>query len=307
MSILVEHPGAHTTVQDLGRPGQRSAGVPLGGAVDPLALRVANWLVGNDENTAALECLLVGPRLRFRRHALLALCGARAAGVPHWQAFEVRAGEMLELSKLENGAAAYLAVAGGIDVPPILGSRSTDTRLGWGGVNGRALRAGDRLKTGAVKSVEPAGQWRVNFADWYPIGDPLRIVRGAQWSEFASNWSHRRFKVTARSDRMAIRLRGEALERSRNEDLPSSPVCPGTIQVPPDGQPIVLLADAQTLGGYPKIGHVISVDLPRAAQLRPGELVYFEEVSIQRAHELQHQRGRELALLGQGIADKLKA
>jgi antagonist of KipI len=306
LTLTIEHPGAFTTIQDLGRPGFRAAGVPLGGAVDSLALRVANMLVGNDPGAAGLECALVGPRVRFADDAIVAICGAKPRELPHWQPFEVRGGTALSLADLSDGAYAYLAIAGGIDVPLVMNSRSTDTRVGWGGIEGRALRTGDSLHTGAARIAKARGEWSINFRSWYATDPAVRILPGREFDQFGRDWLTVSFQAGSRSDRMGVRLRGPALQRKCSEELASSSVLPGTIQVPPDGQPVVLLCDAQTIGGYPRIGHVIGVDHARVAQLRPGSSVRFSEVTIDAAHELWRARSRELAILRTGIQAKLR-
>jgi antagonist of KipI len=308
VAIIVEEPGAQTTVQDLGRAGLRSAGVPLGGGADSLALATANMLVGNSDGDAALQCMLSGPKIRFESDTLVAVCGARADGVPHWTAFHVPAGEVLSLSKLSEGVYAYLAIAGGIDVPVVLGSRGTDIRVGWGGFEGRALRAGDTLKIGtppcrgSTAGRRVNGAWRVDYEPWYPKASPIRIVKGPEWNEFDPMWTAGVYRVTPNSDAMGVRLAGAALKRNREGDMQSAPVIPGTIQVPRDGQPIVMLANAQTLGGYPRLANVISADLHRVAQSAPGTDLRFAEISLRDAHELRCRRAAELEHLRCGIA-----
>jgi antagonist of KipI len=302
VSIVIEDPGAQTTVQDLGRAGLRSAGVPQGGAVDPLALVVANMLVGNCDGDAALQCMLIGPIIRFESDRLVAICGAVADGVPHSTAFRARAGETLSLAKLRGGVYACVAIAGGIDVPSILGSRSTDVRVGWGGLDGRPLRGGDKLTLGKPRYLKSTGDWRVNSEPWYPARDPIRMVRGPEWNEFDPSWTAQVFRVTPRTDAMGVRLAGKALIRDGERDMQSAPVVPGTIQVPPDGQPIVLLANAQTLGGYPRVANVISADVHRVGQTRPGTDLRFTEISLAEAHALGRQRATELEYLRYGIA-----
>jgi antagonist of KipI len=295
-SIFIEHAGTCTTIQDLGRSRLRRMGVPEGGAADKLAMRIANLLVGNDDNDACIECALVGPNVRFTDDATIAICGARAAHLPYWQAFRVCAGETLSLANLREGAYAYLAIAGGIDVPCALASRSTDIRTGWGGFRGRTLRSGDEIPIGRVTIAPDSRKRQVGYHNWYEPG-AVRIVRGAESDEFAPDWVDSTYEVTSRSDRMGLRLKGPVMVRSRDLELPSSPVFPGTIQVPPDGQPIVLQADAQTLGGYPKIAHVITVDLPRTAQHRPGSSMRFCHVTLEEAQAHASERARQISLV----------
>jgi antagonist of KipI len=288
-ALTVVQPGLFTTIQDLGRPGHRAAGVPLSGAADPVSLRLANLLVGNPEDAAALECTLLGPTLRFERDSVMALVGGDFPGWPGNAATRVPAGTVITLGHATAGCRGYLAVAGGIVVEPVLGSRSTLVAAGLGGLGGRPLRAGDRLAAGAAGGGQrAAGQLAVQ-----PHRGPcvLRIIPGEQAEVFAvAAWS-RNFRVSSRSDRMGVRLEGASLPGAGAfAGMGSVAVFPGTVQVPPDGQPIVLLADAQTIGGYPVLGQVIRADLPRAAQLRPGDHVRLEPVTLAEAHvALRHQ------------------
>jgi KipI family sensor histidine kinase inhibitor len=298
--------GMFTTVQDLGRRGQRALGVPLSGAADEFAARVANMLVGNPDDAAVLEFTLIGPELRFHHDTIVAVGGGQLAEVPGWRPLTVRAGTILRLGPLRSGCRGYLAVAGGIDVALVLGSRSTYTRALLGGHEGRPLRDGDRLPTQLTRRQFRNHWWideRVLPA--YSSEPTVRVVRGAQADEFDDAWMRERFAVTTRADRMGVRLKGIELRRSVQRELVSSPVAPGTVQVPPDGQPIVLLADAQTIGGYPQIGHVIAVDLPLVAQLRPGDGIRFQQVTLEEARRLIVVQERAIALLREGLAQKL--
>ncbi len=305
-AVEILRPGVFTTVQDLGRPGHRAEGVPLGGAADSLALRVANLLVGNAEGEAALEFTLTGPELKFLRDTLVAIGGADVDGVPPGRPFVIHAGATLDLSRLDRGCRGYLAIAGGIDVPVVLGSRSTFVRGGFGGLVGRTLRTGDRLMVPNVHRAAGA-HWQIDARIRPELAPPvtLRVVAGAHTDEFDGGLMAQAFKVSPQSDRMGVRLAGAALPRSATRELISAPVTPGTVQVPPDGQPIVLLADAQTIGGYPRLAHVITVDMARAAQLRPGDGVRFVMVSLDEARRLRHAQERALVLLRAGLAQKI--
>ncbi|MBS0633343.1 MAG: biotin-dependent carboxyltransferase [Verrucomicrobia bacterium] len=307
MEIKIHRGGLQTTVQDLGRPGHRGAGVPLSGAMDPVALRVANFLVGNAENAAALEFVLVGPELEFSQDTVVALGGVEWEGLPSWQPVAVRAGERVKIGAAKRGCRGYLAVAGGIAVDPVMGSRSTYLRGGFGGFQGRALHDGDVLPLPAV-TRQLGDHWRIDarVLPAYSAHPVVRVLRGAQTDEFGAALFGAEFKVSPQSDRMGLRLSGAALVRSSKVDLISSAVAPGTVQVPPDGQPIVLMADAQTIGGYPQAAHVISVDLPLMAQLRPGDTVKFAEVSLAEAQKLALAHEHGLALLREGLAQKLR-
>jgi antagonist of KipI len=281
-TITVIQPGLFTTIQDLGRPGHRAAGVPLSGAADSVSLRLANRLVGNRDDAAALECTLLGPTLRFEHDAVVALVGAVFPGLAGGGATRVPAGTEIPLGHATAGCRGYLAVAGGIDVEPVLGSRSTLVAAGFGGFAGRPLRAGDGLVVG--EAGERPVDRKVAAAASGEQG-VLRVIAGAQAEAFGAEAWSRTFRTSSRSDRMGVRLEGLPLPGAGAfGGLASVAVFPGTVQVPPDGQPIVLLADAQTIGGYPVLGQVIRADLPRAAQLRPGDQVRLEPVTLAEAH-----------------------
>jgi antagonist of KipI len=327
MIATIIRPGFQTTIQDLGRPGLRQFGVTPGGAVDSHALRVANLLVGNQESDAGLEIALWGLRIRFSDDLCVAWCGgafevtANGDFLPAGRACFLRAGEVLSFGGAVPGCRAWLAISGGIVVPLVLRSRSTDLRGGFGGLDGRPLLEGDILSLGKRSSVAQKLIVRLRkarIADWGApsewalpiplIGEPvLRVVRGNDWSRFSAastaNALTRPFTVSPDSDRMGARLQGPDLERSdKGADLISDAVTPGTIQIPPGGQPILLLADCQTIGGYPKLAHVITVDLPLAAQLRSGDRVRFREVPLAEAHRRLIQRQQDLVRFRIGLS-----
>jgi antagonist of KipI len=305
MDVTVTKAGMLTTVQDLGRRGFRAVGVPVSGPADAFALRVANLLVGNSENAACLECTLIGPELTFSRDTLVALGGADFPGLPPWQPVALRAVDTLKLGTAKRGCRGYLAVAGGISVPHLLGSGSTFLRGGFGGLHGRPLREGDVLSAREL-ARHLALHWHVDerILPAYSASPTVRVVAGAQAAEFGGALLTSEFKVSPQSDRMGVRLTGTPLARSRRTELLSATVLPGTIQVPPDGNPIVLLVDAQTIGGYPQVAHVISVDLPLIAQLRPGDSARFREVTLTEAHAAAHARERAIGMLREGLARK---
>lgn len=306
MEIRVIRAGMQTTVQDLGRRGHRAHGVPLSGAMDPFALRLANLLVGNSENTPGLEFTLLGPELEFSHEALVAVTGGDFDGLPMWRPVRVAAHKPIRFSAAREGCRGYLAVAGGFAVTPLLESGSTFLRGGFGGVAGRALREGDVLQAPDL-SRSVADHWRIDerILPAYSPAATVRVIRGAQAAEFGRTFFDCPYKVTAQSDRMGLRLKGPTLVRQSSVELRSATVSPGTVQVPADGQPIVLMADAQTIGGYPQIAHVISVDIPLVAQLRPGDTLAFDEVSLEQAHELALARKHAVAMLRHGLAQKL--
>lgn len=298
-AITVVQPGLFTTVQDLGRRGYRATGVPLSGAADSVSLRLANLLVGNPEDAAGIECTLLGPTLRFDRDATVALVGASFPGLLANRAVRVAAGTEITLGHATLGCRGSLAVAGGIDLPLVLGSRSTLVTAGFGGHAGRPLKAGDRLAVG-----KPHGRSRVIEAvprSLVTVRRPcvLRVIPGEQAAlAGAAIWS-RPFRASSQSDRMGLRLDGEPVAgASHDGSMASVAVFPGTVQLPPDGRPIILLADAQTIGGYPVVGQVIEADLPLAAQLRPGEEVRLQATTVQEAREALREREAAFASVG---------
>jgi biotin-dependent carboxylase-like uncharacterized protein len=260
--------GPLTTVQDRGRPGWAHLGVPPSGAADPHALALGNRLVGNDAGAAALEATLSGPRLRFRAAALVAVTGAETEASD--RPFEVGAGEVLELGRFLNGVRAYVSVRGGIDVEPVLGSRSTDLLSGLGPP---PLRDGNVLPIGREPTTAP--QLGVELPPPLPAEPMLRLLPGPRDDWFAPNALAGTWRVSPSSNRVGIRLEGPRIERIRHEELLSEGVVTGALQVPPSGHPILLLNDHPTTGGYPVLGVVHADDLPLAGQLRPGQRLSF--------------------------------
>jgi antagonist of KipI len=319
MSVIVERAGFVTTVQDLGRAGFREFGVSSGGALDSFGLRVANLLIGNDEGAAGLEITLGGLQLRFEDERVVAWCGGEfevqigSKRLPAGHAAHVRAGERLKFGRPQIGCRAWLAVSGGIDVSAVLGSRSTDLRAHFGGFEGRAFRDGDQLRLGEFRPSQTAATvgvspWTAPH-DWVSPAKPkptLRFLRGVDWKRFDASTLQRltteAFNVSPDSDRMGVRLDGPELKRVDESDLISEAVAPGTIQIPPNGKPILLLGDCQTIGGYPKIAHVITIDLGVAVQLRAGDHVRFSEVALADAHGLLVEREREFERFRIGIS-----
>lgn len=314
--IEVLRPGLLTTVQDLGRPRHRAEGVPCAGALDRVALRVANALAGNPGDAAGLEITLNGPRLHFQADALVALAGAAVdarldgAPIPGLRPVRVRTGETLEIGGSTTGCRCYLALAGGIDVPAVLGSRSTYLLGGFGGVEGRALRAGDRLSLGPASPAARAAMARIDghVGPWGarpdvlpPYGGPIHLLTGAHFQRLTGGSRERlfgeAFRLARDSDRMGCRLDGGELALVAPLELLSEGVAVGTVQLPPGGAPIILMADGGTTGGYPRIGHVATVDLPLLAQLRPGDSFRFRPISLDEAQRRLRDRERELARL----------
>jgi antagonist of KipI len=297
--------------------------------MDPLALRVANLLVGNKEGEAALEATLAGPELEFRQDTLIAICGGDlrptigGVPVPAWRPVSIAKGSVLSFGNAVAGCRAYLAVAGGFKVPRILGGRGAYLQAGIGGLGGRALQAGDALKTRrrrgrgnaptllAVRPKSSLNSTRERHApflaaSWFaganlaPYSErpTVRVVRGSEFARLRPQSQEQlfaaEFQVTPQSDRMGYRLAGPRLDFAAPCELLSEAVAAGTIQVPPDGQPIVLMADCATTGGYAKVAHVATVDLPVMAQARPGTKIRFRLISIEEAQSLY--RAREAAI-----------
>lgn len=299
--------GLLTTVQDLGRFGYQRYGVPTSGAMDLFSQRAANRLVGNSEDAATLEMTMVGPRLRFAAPATVALTGADLGAriddraMPRWESVLVEPGGVLSFSAPRDGIRAYLAVAGGIDVPTVLGSRSTYLRSKLGGLDGRPLRAGDVLSMGGTRPVLLGGtlQLPAEHVPVYGHAHSLRVVLGPQEDRFTeqgvTTFLSSPYTVTAQSDRMGYRLSGPVIEHTRGADIVSDGTPFGAVQVAGDGVPIVLLADRGTAGGYTKIATVIGPDIPRLAQAGPGDVVTFRAVTLDEAYEAVRQEEALLA------------
>ncbi len=299
-SLEVISAGLLTTVQDLGRRGYQRYGIPVCGALDPVSLRIANVLVGNPEGAAGLEITALGPTFRFASDAVVALVGAdfridlNGHAVRTWESVEVSAGSVLSIGAATDGMRAYLAISGGVDVPPVMNSRSTDIKGMFGGYEGRPLRDGDSLPIGDSPHIVnwsqqglPTGISRQpTFGQEFQI----RVVLGPQDSEFTQSGVDTLlssdYTVSSDSDRMGYRLEGEEISHQSGPDIVSDGTALGSIQVPGSGQPIVLLADRGTTGGYTKIATVIAPDIGLLSQALPGARVRFTAVSVEEAHEV---------------------
>jgi len=322
MKVLAVRAGFLTSVQDLGRPGFRGFGVSPGGALDPHAFRVTNLLVGNEESAAGLEITFGGLRLRFSDNRIIAWAGADfsartgSGSLPAGHAALVRAGEEFSIEAPAIGCRGWIAISGGFDVPLVLGSRSADLKAGFGGMDGRALRDGEALplRENSQRSLRLINQLeKTKIAAWKPPHDwsttarrepILRYLRGPDAGRCVPAaleiFAREKFFVSPDSDRMGVRLDGPRL-KGEEVDLLSEAVAPGTVQLPPNGKPILLLNDCQTIGGYPKIAQVITVDLGIAAQLRAADSVRFREVSLDDAHRALFERERDLEQFRRGI------
>ena len=294
--LVVVAPGLHSTVQDLGRFGYQAYGVPVAGALDPVGLRLANAVAGNAQGMGALEFLYSGPTLEVAVEAVRVAASAAEIEIlsdpprriPPWQSVRLARGARFRLGALRGRVCGYLAVEGGFAIAPVLGSLSTYVRGRIGGLEGRPLREGDRL---ALALDRPGERGEVRLADPPDLAPPawLRVVLGPQDDSFTKSafdaFLNQPFTVSQEADRMGLRLSGPRLDHALGFNIVSDGIATGAIQVPGSGQPIVLLADHQTTGGYPKIATVISADLPAAGRLKPGDEIGFAEVSVAEAQE----------------------
>jgi antagonist of KipI len=329
MSIKVLRPGLLSSIQDLGRYGYQKHGVIVSGAMDAFSLRIGNLLVGNMENQAGLEITLVGPQLLIKDDLLIAITGGNltpmidGVDVPMWRPVYVKGGSVLSFGPCQSGCRAYLTVGGGYELPSIMNSDSTYLRAGIGGFCGRALQKDDQLAVGtpgrntskrmsllaskAIKQSFVAPNWYAGLYGHSDAATPatVRITRGIQYDWFTAEsllqFTSQPFQVTPQSDRMGYRLKGEALKLRQPSEMISEAVALGTIQVPPDGNPIILMADRQTVGGYPKVAQVISVDVPRIAQVKPGGKIQFIEIEHREAEALYFAREKFIAEVKKGL------
>lgn len=316
MSLLVLKPGPLSLFQDAGRHGYQAYGAPVCGVMDQVAYRLANALVGNRVPLPVLEMTLSGPQIQFRQNACIAVCGAPfavrcdkrplAINRPHL----IRAGQVLDIAaapmisgRPQGQARACLAIAGGVQLATSMESASTDLKSRMGGIQGRALAKDDTLTLNRkinATAVAALAHFLDDFRIYLPAGlglaprEHIRVTRGAHWTLFGTRQQElflsSRYTITAHSDRMGYRLDGPCLEPKPGLQILSEPTAFGTIQVPPDGQPIILMADRQTTGGYPKIANVASVDLPVLARCMPGERLGLTLISLDEAHQVFRQR-----------------
>jgi len=308
MSITVLNPGMLTTVQDMGRYGYQQFGVPVSGVMDQRAAAIANILVGNSQNEAVLECTLLGPHLRFDADNCFAITGGEltasldGVSVPTYKAISAKAGQVLRFSAPAKGCRAFIAFAGGLDIKPVMGSCSTYIKAAIGGVNGRKLAKDDvigfkapcaELKNMGLRSIAS----ELITRDVYTV----HVVMGPQDDAFTdegiATFLSSTYTVSAQSDRMGCRLEGDVITHKNGGDIISDGISFGAIQVPSSGQPIIMLSDRQTTGGYTKIANVISFDLRIMAQLKPGDKIRFEKVSVSYAQDTLVTQRAALSLL----------
>jgi len=306
-------PGAYTTVQDNGRYGYQQMGIPVSGALDSFAFGVANMLVGNLVTCPVLEITIMGPRLEVLCEADVAITGAEIGfnlnerPIECWRSFKVKSGDILDIKQVKSGCRAYLAVTGGIDVPEVMGSRSTYVGGKIGGYLGRPLKQGDMIKRGKGLLLNSSRCLSSTVIPQYSSSINIHAVPGPQDDFFIEGLKtlfESEFMVTPKADRMGYRLQGPLINH-RDEvqkSIISEPSVPGGVQIPADGQPIVLMVE-QTVGGYAKIATVISTDLCKIAQATPGDTIHFEQVTLKTAHSLYRERQRLMQEIGELIAD----
>ena len=296
MSITVLNPGLLTTVQDQGRIGYQQFGVSVSGVMDPRSASLANILVGNDEKEAVLECTMMGPHLQFNQANCIAITGGDlmptldGKPIPNYTAVKVEAGQVLKFTMPKTGCRAFIAFAGGLDIPEVMGSRSTYMKAKIGGVEGRKLAKDDVIGFRAPKAELKNMNFRSMASEFVPRKEyTVRVVLGPQDDYFTDagiqTFLSEVYSVTAEFDRMGCRLEGAVIQHKEGGDIISDGIAFGAIQVPSSGQPIIMLGDRQTTGGYTKIANVISADFRILAQLKQGDKVRFEKVSVKAAQD----------------------
>lgn len=305
MGIEILQGGLLTTVQDLGRFSYQQQGISPAGAMDSRSFRLANFLVGNWENEAGLEATLMGPKIRFATQAVFAITGGdltpclNEKAIAMYRAVQANAGDVLSFHGLKSGCRSYIAFAGGLDVPPVMGSRSTLLRGAIGGYEGRKLKTGDKIGLCYPITHIPDLESRVIPAEDFTADNvTLRVLLGPQEDRFTAEGIETLLRgayvVTSQSDRMGYRLEGPKIQHKTDANIITDGIALGSVQVPGNGKPIIMMADRQSTGGYTKIANVISVDIPRLAQCKPGTQIYFQQVTLEEAHRLYRQQHEQL-------------
>jgi biotin-dependent carboxylase-like uncharacterized protein len=310
--IGIVEPGPLTTVQDLGRIGHLRYGIPPSGPMDRDAFTMANRLVGNPDGAGGLECTYMGPRFDVERACAIAVTGAPAPvtvnrePAPRWTTIALSPGDQVRVGAPRAGVFSYIAFSGGLDVPPVLGSRATYLRGALGGLEGRGLRPGDvlRLFEAPMPRVRTVPEPAVSS-----VGEvTVRVVLGPQDDRFTdegiATFLGSAYEVLPQSDRMGVRLKGPRIRHARGHDIISDGIALGSVQVPGDGQPIALLVDRQSAGGYTKLATICSIDIGRLAQVKPGHRVVFRAVDVAEAHRLLREERAGLALAVPGAEEK---
>ncbi|MGX9133930.1 5-oxoprolinase subunit C family protein [Rummeliibacillus sp. JY-2-4R] len=328
MSILVKKPGLLATIQDTGRYGYQQYGVIVSGAMDGYSLKIANHLVGNDEDEACIEISMLGTVLQFNQDSLIAITGGDLQAyinnnpAPLWRSLFVSKGSILKFKRPVVGCRAYVSIAGGFEVDPIMESKSTYLKAKIGGFSGRSLMANDEIQIGKLSEKQqhllekfkeqlPAS-WYVDYTDLVSFSreQTIQYMEGTEYAKFTEEsrylFDHSPFSITTQSDRMGYRMNGPHLKLTDKFDLLSEATTFGTVQVPSGGHPIILMADRQTTGGYPKIAQIITADLPSLAQMSPNNIVYFKKVTLEEAQQKLLKKEQILQKLKRTISEKLK-
>jgi antagonist of KipI len=304
-SIIIQSAGLLTTVQDSGRYGYQRFGMPVSGAMDVFSLQLANLLVGNQPGAACLETTFTGPEIFFTSEGAIAISGAdmnpckNGRPIPQNTTIEVKKGDILDFGGLLNGCRSYIAFAGGINVPKVMGSSSTYLRAKTGGFEGRALKTGDELSLGELPGKLRIMEIPKVIMPLYHSFQTIRIIPGPEVNRFdlegIRHFLTSEYNITDQSDRMGYRLSGQAIvQLPGNADIISAGISFGTIQIPGNGQPIILMADRQTTGGYTRIANAVSVDLTLLAQLKPGDSIRFSEISLEKAQDIYIDRQKAI-------------
>ncbi len=310
MSYLkIINPGLLTTIQDYGRAGYQQDGMPVAGAMDSYAMQLANILTGNDRNDAVIEMTFLGAEIQFNLNTTIAITGAdmspriNGTSISMYKTVNVNKGDILKLVGATKGCRTYISISGGLDIPKIMGSKSTYLRAKIGGLQGRKLKAGDEIY---IKNNENTRKIGIREMPEEVIPDYkgtiiARVILGPEDDRFTDQgiktFFQEEYKITNQSDRMGYRLEGKKIEHKNGADIISGGITLGAIQVPGHGQPIIMMADRQTTGGYTKIANVISVDIPYLAQLKPGDRIRFKKITLDEAHKLIKQREEKLEKL----------
>lgn len=328
MSISVLNSGLLTTIQDRGRYGYEKYGIIVSGAMDQYSMRIANILVGNEENEGVFEITLIGPSLKIKKGNLISITGADISPtinekkVSMWRPIYLNEDCILKFGKCVSGCRAYIAISGGIDVPVIMGSKSTYLRCKIGGQDGRKIKKGDVINIGKKPSMslelidklkEINTKKSFVYTKWYAKGlninnnfpVDIRVFEDMQFKnikeESIKEFFTKPFIIDSKSDRMGYRLNGPKIELNEKIEMISGEVSIGTIQIPPDGNPIILLADRATAGGYPKIAHVTLYDIPKLVQLKASDKIVFKKVTLKEAEELYLKREMYIEKLKKSI------
>jgi antagonist of KipI len=312
-SIEIVKPGLLTTIQDKGRKGYQQYGISVSGVMDPFAHRIANILVGNGEDESTIEMTLQGPTIKFHCSAVISICGGDLMPeidgnpVSNWSRIFIKKGSKVTFKGSKQGCRAYLAIAGGMEITKWLGSGSTYLKANIGGLHGMSLKKGDQIQLKQQYDINSQLKHVKTSSNFFHFNydHQIRVIKGTQYHLFhdgsIEKFFNSKYEISPQSDRMGYRLLGEKLRLKKSHEMISEPVSIGTIQVPSDGMPILLMADRQTVGGYPKIANVISVDIPKLAQLKPGDKIQFKLISLKEAHRLLIEREKQIQILKAGL------